>query len=55
MIDYARAVAPRRGFFIHDALLSETGLGVLDMFAGLAAGPHEATFTRLEPGASADI
>jgi hypothetical protein len=55
MIDYARAVAPRRGFFIHDALLSETGLGVLDMFAGLAAGPNGATFTRLEPGASADI
>ncbi len=55
MIDYARAVAPRRGFFIHDALLSETGLGVLDMFAGLAAGPNGATFTRLEPGASTDI
>jgi len=55
MIDYARAVAPRRGFLIHDALLSEIGLGVFDMFAGLAAGPNGAAYTRLEPGASVDL
>ncbi len=55
MIDYARAVAPRRGFIIHEALLSETGLAVLDMFLGLAAGPHGATYTRLEPGTSVDL
>jgi L-ascorbate metabolism protein UlaG (beta-lactamase superfamily) len=55
MIDYARAVAPRRGFVIHEALLNETGLGVLEMFLGLAAGPNGATFTRLEPGTSVDL
>jgi L-ascorbate metabolism protein UlaG (beta-lactamase superfamily) len=55
MIDYARAVAPRRGFFIHEALLSETGLAVLDMFIGLAAGPRDAKYTRLEPGTSVDL
>jgi len=55
MIDYARAVGPRRGFIIHEALLSETGLGVLDMFLGLAAGPHDAKYTRLEPGTSVDL
>jgi len=55
MIDYARAVAPRRGFLIHDALLSETGLNVFDMFAGLAAGPHDAKYTRLEPGTTVDL
>jgi hypothetical protein len=55
MIDYARAVAPRRGFIIHEALLSETGLAVLDMFVGLAAGPHDAKYTRLEPGTSVDL
>jgi L-ascorbate metabolism protein UlaG (beta-lactamase superfamily) len=55
MIDYARAVAPRRGFIIHEALLSETGLAVLDMFLGPAAGPHGATYTRLEPGTSVDL
>ena len=55
MIDYARAVAPRRGYTIHDALFSETGLAVLDMFIGLAAGPHDAKYTRLEPGTSVDL
>jgi hypothetical protein len=28
---------------------------VLDMFIGLAAGPHDATYTRLEPGTSVDL
>jgi L-ascorbate metabolism protein UlaG (beta-lactamase superfamily) len=55
MIDYARAVGPRRGFVIHEALLSETGLGVLDMFLGLAAGPAGAVFTRLEPGTTVNL
>jgi L-ascorbate metabolism protein UlaG (beta-lactamase superfamily) len=55
MIDYARAVAPRRGFMIHDALLSEIGLGVLDMFSGLAAGPNNATYTRLAPGTTVEL
>jgi len=55
MIDYARAVAPRRGFVIHEALLNETGLAVLDMFLGLAAGPHGASYARLEPGTSVDL
>lgn len=55
MIDYAREVAPRRGFVIHEALLSETGLAVLEAFLGLAAGPNAATYTRLEPGTSVDL
>ncbi len=36
MIDYGRAVAPRRGYTIHDALFSETGLKVLGDFLGMA-------------------
>jgi len=55
MIDYARAVGPRRGFIIHDALLSEIGLSVLEMFAGLAAGPNDAQFTRLAPGTTVEL
>lgn len=55
MIDYARAVAPSRGFVIHEALLSEIGLNVLGMFLGLAAGRSGAEFTRLEPGTSVDL
>jgi L-ascorbate metabolism protein UlaG (beta-lactamase superfamily) len=55
MIDYARAVAPRRGFVIHEALLSEIGRNVLGAFLGLAAGPRGAEFTLLEPGTSVDL
>ncbi len=55
MIDYVRAVAPQRMYAIHDALLSPIGLNVTEMFAGLAAGPNNASYTRLEPGATADV
>lgn len=55
MIDYGRAVAPRHAYAIHDALLSPIGLRVTEQFMALAAGQTGATFTRLEPGASADL
>ncbi len=55
MIDYGRAVAPRRGYAIHDALLSPIGLRVMENLLGLAAGTTGATFTRLEPGTSVDL
>jgi L-ascorbate metabolism protein UlaG (beta-lactamase superfamily) len=55
MIDYARAVAPRRMYAIHDALLSPTGLQVAEMFSGLAAGPNNASYTRVEPGTTVEV
>jgi L-ascorbate metabolism protein UlaG (beta-lactamase superfamily) len=55
MIDYVRAVAPRRTYAIHDALLSPIGLNVAEMFAGLAAGPNNATYTWVEPGSTVDL
>jgi L-ascorbate metabolism protein UlaG (beta-lactamase superfamily) len=55
MIDYGRTVAPRRGYTIHDALLSDTGLRVLDSFLGMAAGTSGATFAQLDNGASVDL
>ena len=55
MIDYVRAVAPRRTFAIHDALLSPIGLNVTEMFAGLAAGPNNASYTWVEPGSTVDL
>jgi L-ascorbate metabolism protein UlaG (beta-lactamase superfamily) len=55
MIDYVRAAAPRRTYAIHDALLSPTGLQVAEMFSGLAAGPNNASYTRLEPGTSVEL
>lgn len=55
MIDYARAVDPRRGFAIHDALLSDIGLAVLDNFLPMSAGAAGATYGRLAPGTSVDL
>jgi hypothetical protein len=55
MIDYGRAVAPRRAYTIHDALLSETGLQVLDNFLGMAVGTGGGTFSQLANGASIDL
>ena len=55
MIDYGRAVAPRRGYAIHDAVLSPIGLRVTENLLGLAAGTTGAVFTRLEPGTAVDL
>jgi hypothetical protein len=33
MLDFVRAVAPARAFPIHDVLLSEIGLGLVDSWA----------------------
>jgi L-ascorbate metabolism protein UlaG (beta-lactamase superfamily) len=51
MIDYARTVAPRRGYTIHDALFSDTGLTVLGAFLGMAGDQ----FVQLENGGSVDL
>jgi L-ascorbate metabolism protein UlaG (beta-lactamase superfamily) len=51
MIDYGRTVAPRRGYTIHDALFSETGLTVLGAFLGMAG----TQFAQLENGGSVDL
>jgi L-ascorbate metabolism protein UlaG (beta-lactamase superfamily) len=51
MIDYGRTVAPRRGYTIHDALFSETGLMVLGAFLGMAG----TQFVQLENGGSVDL
>jgi L-ascorbate metabolism protein UlaG (beta-lactamase superfamily) len=55
MIDYGREVNPRRGYAIHDALLSDIGLAVLDAFMGMAAGPGGATYSRIDQGSSIDL
>ena len=48
-------MGPRRGFIIHEALLNETGLSVLEMFLGLATGPNDAQFARLAPGTTVEL
>ena len=55
MIDYGRAVAPQRGYAIHEALLSPIGLGLIERFLGMAAGTTGAVFSRLEPGTTVDL
>lgn len=55
MIDYFRAVAPARGYAIHDALLNDNGLGLMTMLMSLAAAPSGAQLARLEPGTSLDL
>jgi L-ascorbate metabolism protein UlaG (beta-lactamase superfamily) len=55
MIDYARAVDAGRGYTIHDALFSETGLAVLGAFLGMATGPSGGSFAQLELGSSVDL
>jgi L-ascorbate metabolism protein UlaG (beta-lactamase superfamily) len=55
MIDYGRAVAPQRGFAIHDALLSTIGLTVLDNFLPMAAGSGGAGFSQLQPGSTVEL
>jgi len=55
IIDYARAVDAGRGYTIHDALFSETGLAVLGAFLGMATGASGGSFTQLEVGSSVDL
>jgi L-ascorbate metabolism protein UlaG (beta-lactamase superfamily) len=54
MIDYARAVAPERGYAIHDALYSDIGLMVLGNFLKMC-GKDEDSFTWVAPGTTVDV
>ncbi|HWG60330.1 MAG TPA: MBL fold metallo-hydrolase [Streptosporangiaceae bacterium] len=51
MVDYARDVAPRRGYAIHDALWSDTGLMVLDNFLKMSGD----SFVRVPPGTTVEL
>jgi L-ascorbate metabolism protein UlaG (beta-lactamase superfamily) len=55
MIDYFRAVAPARGYAIHDGLLNEAGLALMTRMMSVAAAPSGAPVARLEPGTSVDL
>ena len=54
-VDYFRLVIPRGRFAIHDAMLSEFGLMVLEGYLEFAAEGTEAALTRLEPGTTIDL
>lgn len=55
MVDYGRAVDPSRAYAIHDALLSDIGLQVLDAFMPMAVGASGGAFGRLGQGASVEL
>ncbi|RJL25217.1 MBL fold metallo-hydrolase [Bailinhaonella thermotolerans] len=55
MIDYLREVRPRRAYSIHDGLLNEVGLSLVDGQLGREAQTLEADIRRLKPGESVEI
>ena len=55
MIDYFRAVAPARGYAIHDAILNVNGLGLMTRMLSVAAAPSGVPVARLEPGTSLEL
>jgi L-ascorbate metabolism protein UlaG (beta-lactamase superfamily) len=55
MIQYLRAVAPRRAYAVHDGLLNDFGLGLLDSQLTGEAKRQEGDFRRLEPGQSVEL
>jgi len=53
---YAREVeAPGGGYAIHDAILSEQGIGLISNLLKMVARPGREPFTRLEPGTTVDL
>jgi hypothetical protein len=55
MIDYFRAVAPARGYAIHDAILNDNGLGLFTRMMSVAAAPAGVPVARLEPGTTLEL
>ena len=55
MIDYFRAVAPARGYAIHDAILNDNGLALFTRMLSVAAAPTAVPVARLEPGTTPDL
>ena len=52
MLDFARAVAPQRAFPIHDALLNEIGLALIDGWANRKA---QTSYERIPVGSSVEL
>jgi L-ascorbate metabolism protein UlaG (beta-lactamase superfamily) len=55
-IDYVREVRPERAFGLHDGMLNDRGLGLVDRIFGGGAGMDLGTgFERLPPGTSREL
>jgi L-ascorbate metabolism protein UlaG (beta-lactamase superfamily) len=55
MIEYLRAVGPRRAYAVHDGLLNEFGLGLLESQLTGEGEAQDADFRRLKPGESVQL
>jgi L-ascorbate metabolism protein UlaG (beta-lactamase superfamily) len=55
MIQYLRAVGPRRAYAVHDGLLNDFGLGLLDSQLTGEAKRQDGDFRRLKPGESVEV
>lgn len=55
MIEYLRAVTPRRAIAIHDGLLNDVGLGLIEGHLTQEGERQGADFRRLRPGESIDL
>lgn len=55
MIQYLREVEPRRAYAVHDGLLNEAGLGLLESQLSGEGKRQDADFKRLRPGESVEI
>jgi L-ascorbate metabolism protein UlaG (beta-lactamase superfamily) len=55
-IGYAREVSPARGgYAIHDAILSDKGIGLVSNVLKMMARPGDPAFTWVAPGTSVDL
>ena len=52
---YAHEVAPEQGYAIHDAILSQQGIGLVSNLLKMITRPGDGPLTRLEPGTSVDL
>lgn len=55
MIQYLREVAPRRAYAVHDGLLNDAGLGLLESQLAGEGKRQNAEFQRLKPGESVQL
>ncbi|WP_308251300.1 hypothetical protein [Streptomonospora nanhaiensis] len=55
LVDYLRRTQPRRAYAVHDGLLNDWGLKVLDDVLAMEAARSGADIRRLRPGQSVDL
>jgi L-ascorbate metabolism protein UlaG (beta-lactamase superfamily) len=55
VLDFLIAVRPRQAYPIHDALLSEAGLGIVGAHLDRIAGMYGLAYRRLTPGESVSV